>query len=243
MPADSPFCPACGTRNEADAAFCEGCGSPLGQTGVHDARQAHAQSRAGPVNPQHGYPAQMGATSAPRSANKRVIVALVLLAAGVAAYQLLPWRQWMIASTATAVDSASAADSAFGTLGGVVEPHIMGNPNTPDAPPLGPWQPGDSTASITVLGGDSILTAGGDGELAMYFQLALAMELQNSWSFAEGVYRQILDADANNADAHAGLAGTLLRQGKRDQAVAEAQRARQLGHPGTHWVFKELGGE
>jgi hypothetical protein len=232
------FCPNCGTRNDADATFCESCGQPLG--GYAPPPPSHAAGTASSYSSAAPLPAG-------KSSRKALLPFLIVGVALFAAYRFLPWQQWVLRGmgasmdTTAAVDSAMAADSAFG----IVEPHIMGNPNGPGAPPLGPYDPntwpgGDSTSQIRVIGGDSVLTGAG-GDIDMYFQLALAMEQQGSWSFAEGVYRQILDVDANNANAHAGLAGALLRQGKRDQALAEAQRAKQLGHPGNTSVFKELG--
>jgi hypothetical protein len=190
------------------------------------------------AHPPSGHSAQPA--SAPRS-NRALLTFVVMGVALFGAYNFLPWRQWVGGGAVTALDSASladsasAADSASGGSGEIVEPHIMGNPNGPDAPPLGPYVPGSPDGSAVTI------TGSGLDDPEMYFQLAASLEQQNSWSFAEGVYRQVIDFAPNNAKAHAGLAGTLLRQGRRDEAVAEAQRAKALGHPGDHWVFRELG--
>lgn len=60
--------------------------------------------------------------------------------------------------------------------------------------------------------------------------LLLAVELQRQWNWAEakGEYKQALDLKPNDAEAHAGFASWLLTQGKADDAVNWAQRARQL---------------
>ena len=48
------------------------------------------------------------------------------------------------------------------------------------------------------------------------------------WTDAEARYRRALDLDPNNAAAHAGRARWLLSQGRTDEALEWAQRARQL---------------
>ena len=60
--------------------------------------------------------------------------------------------------------------------------------------------------------------------------LLLAIELQRQWNWAEAKdeYKQALDLKPNDAEAHQGFASWLLTQGKADDAVNWAQRARQL---------------
>lgn len=58
--------------------------------------------------------------------------------------------------------------------------------------------------------------------------LANVQQEQWQWAGAEAEYRHALELSPNNAEAHAGLALWLLCQGRTDEAVAWAQRGRQL---------------
>jgi len=61
-----------------------------------------------------------------------------------------------------------------------------------------------------------------------YVRLANVHQEQWHWADAEGEYRRALELSPNDADAHAGLALWLLCQGRTDEAVAWAQRGREL---------------
>jgi TolB-like protein/Flp pilus assembly protein TadD len=58
--------------------------------------------------------------------------------------------------------------------------------------------------------------------------LANVQQEQFHWADAEAEYRRALELNPNDADAHAGLALWLLCQGRTDEAVAWAQRGREL---------------
>jgi len=56
---------------------------------------------------------------------------------------------------------------------------------------------------------------------------------------AEKHYREAITIEPDNGATHADLAGALLREGKRQDATAEASKALQLGFR-SHWVYREL---
>jgi TolB-like protein/tetratricopeptide (TPR) repeat protein len=58
--------------------------------------------------------------------------------------------------------------------------------------------------------------------------LADVLQQQWHWADAETEYRRALELNPNDADAHAGLALWLVCQGRTDEAVAWAQRGREL---------------
>jgi TolB-like protein/tetratricopeptide (TPR) repeat protein len=58
--------------------------------------------------------------------------------------------------------------------------------------------------------------------------LARVLQEQWHWADAEAEYRRALELNPNDADAHAGLALWLLCRGRTDEAVAWAQRGREL---------------
>ena len=58
--------------------------------------------------------------------------------------------------------------------------------------------------------------------------LASRAEEQWHWADAEAEYRRALELSPNNADAHAGLASWLMCRGRTDEALAWAQRGREL---------------
>jgi TolB-like protein/Tfp pilus assembly protein PilF len=58
--------------------------------------------------------------------------------------------------------------------------------------------------------------------------LAHVQQEQFHWADAEAEYRRALELNPNDADAHAGLALWLLSSGRTDEAVAWAQRGREL---------------
>ncbi len=58
--------------------------------------------------------------------------------------------------------------------------------------------------------------------------LADVQQEQWHWADAEAEYRRALELNPNDADAHAGLASWLLCQGRTDEALAWAQRGREL---------------
>ena len=58
--------------------------------------------------------------------------------------------------------------------------------------------------------------------------LANVLQEQWHWADAETEYRRALELNPNDADAHAGLALWLLCRGRTDEAVAWAQRGREL---------------
>jgi Tfp pilus assembly protein PilF len=60
------------------------------------------------------------------------------------------------------------------------------------------------------------------------------------WAESEDSYRRAIGLDASNGTFHANLAGVLLKQMRRDEALQEAETARRLGCP-SHPVFQELG--
>jgi TolB-like protein/tetratricopeptide (TPR) repeat protein len=61
-----------------------------------------------------------------------------------------------------------------------------------------------------------------------YVLLANVHQEQWHWADAEGEYRRALELTPNNAAAHGGLALWLVCQGRKDEAVAWAQRGREL---------------
>ncbi len=63
--------------------------------------------------------------------------------------------------------------------------------------------------------------------------LAWMAQEQWHWVEAETEYRRALESDPNDSDAYAGLAQWLLCQGRIDEAVAWAQRARELDRLGS----------
>ncbi|PYV46371.1 MAG: hypothetical protein DMG92_18210, partial [Acidobacteria bacterium] len=63
--------------------------------------------------------------------------------------------------------------------------------------------------------------------------LALMAQEQWHWGEAETEYRRALESDPNDSDAYAGLAHWLLCQGRIEEAVAWAQRARELDRFGS----------
>ena len=68
-----------------------------------------------------------------------------------------------------------------------------------------------------------------DPELAdAYVMLADLHRTQWHWSEAEAEYRRALALNPNHAQAHAGLATWLLCQGRTDEALDWARRAREL---------------
>ncbi len=68
-----------------------------------------------------------------------------------------------------------------------------------------------------------------DPDLAVaHVVLANAQQEQFHWADAEAEYRRALELSPNDADAHRGLASWLLCQGRTDEAVAWAQRGREL---------------
>ena len=58
--------------------------------------------------------------------------------------------------------------------------------------------------------------------------LANVQQEQLHWADAEAEYRRALELNPNDADAHAGLASWLLCHGRTDEALAWAQRGREL---------------
>jgi TolB-like protein/Flp pilus assembly protein TadD len=72
--------------------------------------------------------------------------------------------------------------------------------------------------------------------------LANVQQEQWHWADAEAEYRRALELNPNDADAHAGLALWLLCQGRKDEAVAWAQRGRELdplavSGAGVAWIL------
>jgi TolB-like protein/tetratricopeptide (TPR) repeat protein len=68
-----------------------------------------------------------------------------------------------------------------------------------------------------------------DPELAeAHVLLADTQQKQWNWASAEAEYRRALDLNPNDATAHSGLAVWLLCQGRTDEALAWAQRGREL---------------
>jgi TolB-like protein/Tfp pilus assembly protein PilF len=76
-----------------------------------------------------------------------------------------------------------------------------------------------------------------DPQLAeAYAVLADLQQDQWQWAEAEAEYRRALDLNPNNAVAHVGLANWLLCQGRIDEALTWAQRARELDPLGISGV-------
>jgi TolB-like protein/DNA-binding winged helix-turn-helix (wHTH) protein/Flp pilus assembly protein TadD len=72
--------------------------------------------------------------------------------------------------------------------------------------------------------------------------LANVLQEQWHWADAEAEYRRDLELNPNDADAHGGFALWLLCQGRTDEAVAWAQRARELdplafSGEGVAWIL------
>jgi hypothetical protein len=63
---------------------------------------------------------------------------------------------------------------------------------------------------------------------------------QKKWAAAVAAYREALRQEPDFGQLHAELAHALLRQGKGEEALKEAQEARRLGQE-NHPVYKELG--
>jgi Tfp pilus assembly protein PilF len=66
--------------------------------------------------------------------------------------------------------------------------------------------------------------------------LAGIAQEQWHWAEAETEYRRALELNPNDSDGYAGLAHWLLCQGRADEALASAERARELDRFGsTTW--------
>lgn len=70
--------------------------------------------------------------------------------------------------------------------------------------------------------------------------LGCVYEGKEKFAEAEKWFRKAIELDSESNLAHANLARALLRQGKRDEALTEAKRAKELGLK-EHSVFDELG--
>lgn len=109
---------------------------------------------------------------------------------------------------------------------------------------IGPTGNSSATGSECTQPEDIVLPgAVGDDREMVWTHVAFGDSLaaRGDLAAAEALFRRAIAAQPDNARAYAGLAGVFLRQGHREEAITAAREARRLGHPGDHWVFRELG--
>ncbi len=87
-----------------------------------------------------------------------------------------------------------------------------------------------------------------DATFPMLYQYIGAVYLQQKqWQAAEVVFRQILEADGDDAGALHGLAWALFQQGRRDEAIDALQDSVALAHHQPHahyhlgWMLAQIG--
>jgi tetratricopeptide (TPR) repeat protein len=73
-----------------------------------------------------------------------------------------------------------------------------------------------------------------------YYCLATVEMERKKYGGAEALCRTAIDKEPNEGKYHAELAGALLRQGNKEEAMAEAKKGIDLDYK-SHWVYKELG--
>jgi tetratricopeptide (TPR) repeat protein len=71
-------------------------------------------------------------------------------------------------------------------------------------------------------------------------QLGHVLYQQEKWAEAAEAYRGAVQLEPDTGSHHGNLAAALMRDGKRDEAVAEAKEVMRCGIK-EHWIYRELG--
>lgn len=75
---------------------------------------------------------------------------------------------------------------------------------------------------------------------ALHNDLGVLLADQKKWRDAEEAYRRALQLKPGEGRYYANLAGALLPQGRRAEAIQAAEKAIRLGKR-NHWVYRALG--